>query len=196
MVAVLQQIATRLHSIIFRHFEHFVIHRNSNQSTLEAWAWMQLQKGESFFKKIVVLSATLNSTELSQKRGNAPIFKVPGRQHPIVEQPAGNNLSADVCRLVGEGYDVLVFQPGENEIMQTIPDLGALDAELLPFYGKLERHEKDRAYRSYARPKVVVSTNALETGRTLLPSEGRKLAVVDSGMERRVELVGWIEGLD
>ena len=168
---------------------------NSNQSTLEAWAWMQLQKGESFFKKIVVLSATLNSTELSQKRGNAPIFKVPGRQHPIVEQPAGNNLSADVRRLVGEGYDVLVFQPGENEILQTIADLGALDAELIPFYGKLERHEKDRAYRSYARPKVVVSTNALETGRTLLPSEGRKLAVVDSGMERRVELVGGIEGL-
>jgi len=36
----LQQIATRLHSIIFRHFEHFVIH-----------SIVELKKGERFSKK-------------------------------------------------------------------------------------------------------------------------------------------------
>jgi len=168
---------------------------NTNQSTLEAWAWKHLQAGDSFFKKIVVLSATLNSAELSRKRGNAPVFKVPGRQYPIADRPAGRDIPFDVKALVGEGFDVLVFQPGETEIKQTISDLAGVGAELIPFYGKLERSDKDKAYKQYARPKVIVSTNSLETGRTVLPSPGRKLAVVDSGMERRIELLDGIESL-
>ena len=168
---------------------------NTNQSTLEAWAWKHLQAGDSFFKKIVVLSATLDSAELSRKRGNAPVFKVPGRQFPIVDRVASRDLSVDVKALVVEGFDVLVFQPGEAEIKKTISDLTDCGAELIPFYGKLERAEKDKAYKSYSRPKVIVSTNSLETGRTILPSSGRKLAVVDSGMERRIELIDGIESL-
>ncbi|MBI2589723.1 hypothetical protein HYW32_01710 [Candidatus Berkelbacteria bacterium] len=168
---------------------------NTNQSTLEAWAWKHLQEGNSVFKKIVVLSATLASDELARKRGNAPVFKVPGRQFPIVDRPAGATIEADIAKLVAEGFDVLCFQPGEAEIVATVARLQSLDAELIPFYGKLKREEKDRAYKRYDRPKVVVSTNALETGRTLVPSPGRRLAVVDSGMERRVELVSGVEGL-
>jgi len=168
---------------------------NTNQSTLEAWAWKHLQADDSFFKKIVVLSATLDSAELSRKRGNAPVFKVPGRQYPIVDRPASRDLPTDVKALLSEGYDVLVFQPGEKEILQTISDLNGCGAELIPFYGKLERHQKDLAYKPYSRPKVIVSTNSLETGRTVLPSPGRKLAVVDSGMERRIELIDGIESL-
>lgn len=170
---------------------------NTNQSTLEAWAWKALQDGTLPFQKIVVLSATIDSTELSKKRGNAPIFKVPGRSFPIVDQEAGFSIVDDVKRLVEEDYDVLVFQPGKREIEEMIFKLQLLgiNAELLPFHGELERMEKDKVYRSYLRPKVVISTNALETGRTLLPSEGRKLAVVDSGMERRIELRNGVETL-
>lgn len=168
---------------------------NTNQSTLEAWAWKHLQEGDSSFSKIVVLSATLDSDKLSRKRGNAPIFKVPGRQFSIVDKPAGSKLIDDVKLLISEGYDVLVFQPGKKEIEETISGLNDVNAELIPFHGQLERDQKNRAYKSYSRPKVVVSTNALETGRTLVPSPGRKLAVVDSGMERRIELADGIEGL-
>jgi len=40
MVAVLQQIATRLHSIIFRHFEHFVIHSGlTTFAVMNIWMW-------------------------------------------------------------------------------------------------------------------------------------------------------------
>lgn len=168
---------------------------NTNQSTLEAWAWKHLQAGDSPFQKIIVLSATLDSDELSRKRGSAPVFKVPGRQFPIVDREPGSDLISDIKTVIAEGYDVLVFQPGKKEIEATISGLNGIDAELIPFHGQLDRSEKNKAYRSYDRPKVVVSTNALETGRTLLPSTGRKLAVVDSGMERRVELVDGIEGL-
>lgn len=168
---------------------------NTNQSTLEAWAWKHLQSGDSMFKKIIVLSATLNSEELSRKRGNPPIFKVPGRQFPIVDRAPGRSLEDDVQILVKEGFDVLVFQPGKAEIAKTIETLRGIGAELIPFHGEIERTEKNRAYQSYDRPKVIVSTNALETGRTLVPSPGRQLAVVDSGMERRVELRDGIEVL-
>jgi len=168
---------------------------NTNQSTLEAWAFKHMQSGDSPFKKIVVLSATLDSEELSRKRGNAPVFKVPGRQHPIEDRKAGADLISDVKKLVSEGYDVLVFQPGEKEILDTVSSLQGINAELIPFYGKLDRAQKNLAYKAYNRPKVIVSTNALETGRTVCPSPGRKLAVVDSGMERRIELADGIEGL-
>jgi len=172
---------------------------NKNQSTLEAWAWKKIADGTSLFKKIIVLSATIDSKELSAKRGNAPVFKVPGRQFPIVDRPAGESIEADIRTLVAEGHDVMVFQPGKKEINKTIEDLKGLDAELIPFHGQVERSEKNMAYRSYDRPKVVVCTNALETGRTLLPSliasDRRTLAVVDSGMERRIEIVDGIEGL-
>ena len=168
---------------------------NTNQSTLEAWAWKHVQAGDSPFQKIVVLSATLDSDKLSRKRGNAPVFKVPGRQFPITDRIARGDLISDVRAMIDEGCDVLVFQPGKKEIDNTIDKLAGINAELIPFHGQLDRIEKDRAYRSYPRPKVVVSTNALETGRTLVPSPGRKLAVVDSGLERRIELVDGIEGL-
>ncbi|MFC1618109.1 DEAD/DEAH box helicase [Patescibacteria group bacterium] len=168
---------------------------NKNQSTLEAWAWKHLQEGTSPFQKIVVLSATLDSERLSRKRGNAPIFKVPGRQFPIEDRDAGYSIESDIRDMVEAGHDVLCFQPGKKEIEATISGLNGLDAELIPFHSQLERSEKNRAYRSYDRPKVIVSTNSLETGRTVLPSEGRLLAVVDSGMEKRIEHRDGIEGL-
>lgn len=170
---------------------------NLNQSTLEAWAWKHLCDGDTPFKKIIALSATMDSQKLSAKRNNAPIFKVPGRQFPIVDRQVGDSIESDIRWYVANGYDVLCFQPGKSEIAKTISQLEGLDAELFPFHSELERGEKDRAYRSYQRPKVVVSTNSLETGRTLLPSLaiGQKLAVVDSGMERRMEVIDGIETL-
>lgn len=162
---------------------------NKNQSTLEAWAWKHLLTGDSYFKKIVILSATLDSGELSRKRDNAPVFKVPGRQFPIVDRSPRESMEDDIKSLVREGYDVLAFMPGKAEIKDLIAKLENIGAELIPFYSELTREEKNRAYKSYGRPKVIVSTNSLETGRTIVPSPGRKLAVVDSGMERRIELL-------
>ncbi|MBY0359640.1 MAG: hypothetical protein K2W82_16665 [Candidatus Obscuribacterales bacterium] len=168
-----------------------------DQSVLEAWSWQGLLDGTTPFKKVIVLSATIDSAELSRQRGNAPVFRVPGRQHPIEDRQSSGSLIMDVRGLVSENFDVLVFMPGKAEIDELLHGLqkSGIDAELIPFHGGLERGAKDRAYRSYGRPKVVVSTNALETGRTLLPSKGRQLAVVDSGMERRKEVVGGVEGL-
>jgi len=181
------------------HFDVLVIDElhqwTTNQSTLEAWAWSLLQAGEAPFKRIVVLSATLDSAGLSRKRGNAPIFKIPGRQFKIVDRARGESIEADIRQLVRKGYDVLCFQPTQMAIEKCLEELQGLNAELIPFHGRLTREEKDRAYvTTYAQPKVIVSTNALETGRTVQPNKNRRLAVIDSGLERRNELNNGIEG--
>lgn len=181
------------------HFDVLVIDElhqwTTNQSTLEAWAWKLLQSGKAPFKRIVVLSATIDSAGLSGKRGNAPIFKIPGRQFKIVDRAPGLSIESDIRQLVKEGYDVLCFQPTQVAIEKCLEELEGLNAELIPFHGRLTREEKDRAYiTTYARPKVIVSTNALETGRTVQPNKNRRLAVIDSGLERRNELNNGIEG--
>ncbi len=174
---------------------------NINQETLEAHAWQQLRSGTSRFKKIVVLSASMDSQALSRKRNNAPIIKIPGRQFNIERRKPGPSIESDVRKQVRKGRDVLVFMPTQASIEQLIKDLQGLDAELIPFYSKLPRAEKNRAYvDTYKRSKVVISTNALETGRTLLPSllkgsaRRRQLEVIDSGLERRTEVINGIEG--
>ena len=171
---------------------------SKNQSTLEAWVWKTIQEGNSSFKQVVVLSATMDTKGLSEKRGQAPVFEVPGRQYSIEDRPAGYSLEEDVAKLVKEGHDVLVFHPGQREIEECIDKLkkAGVDAEFLPFHGEVERPDKNKAYRQdYSRPKVIVSTNALETGRTVPSRHGHQLAVVDSGMEKRMELVDGIEVL-
>jgi len=166
-----------------------------DQETLEAFAWKGMQEGSSAFSEVDILSATMDHQRLSQARNNAPVFNVPGRQFPIKDLRAGRDIPSDIKRLVSEGWDILVFMAGKADIKKLIEALQGVDCELIPFHGQCSREEKNLAYKSYNRPKVVVSTNALETGRTLLPSKGRQLAIIDSGMENRIELVNGVEGL-
>lgn len=166
-----------------------------DQETLEAFAWKGIQDGTGNFEQVVILSATMDHDGLSKMRGNAPIFRVPGRQFPIKDLPKGKDIPSDIRMLVAKGWDVLTFVSGKGDIKQLINALQGLDCELIPFHGQLSREEKDLAYRSYNRPKVVISTDALETGRTLLPSKGRQLAVVDSGMANIIKLVKGVEAL-
>lgn len=166
-----------------------------DQETLEAFAWKGMLEGTSAFSEVDILSATMDHNRLSQARNNAPVFNVPGRQFPIKDLNAGRDIPSDIKRLVSEGWDVLCFMAGKADIKKLIDALQGVDCELIPFHGQCSREEKNLAYKSYDRPKVVVSTNALETGRTLLPSKGRQLAIIDSGMENRIELVNGVEGL-
>jgi HrpA-like RNA helicase len=166
-----------------------------DQHTLEAWAWKQIEDGTAPFKHVLVMSATIDAEKISQARGNAPVFTIPGRQFEIEDRAPLSTMAADITSYVHEGCDVLVFVPGKKEIDECLEAIGHLDAELIPFHGQLSRAEKNRAYEFSQRPRVIVSTNALETGRTLLPSPGRKLAVVDSGEERLIELDGSVETL-
>ncbi|MDQ5957060.1 MAG: hypothetical protein QG614_31 [Patescibacteria group bacterium] len=139
------------------------------------------------------MSATLEAQALSAFYSGAPVIEVPGRLFPVTTRSPAQYLVDDVATLVAEGRNVLVFQPGKAEIEATIAELLRRDvsAEILPLHGELTAAEQKKCFAHYGRQKVVVSTNVAQTSVTIDDID----AVVDSGMERRVELMNGVEGL-
>lgn len=166
---------------------------NLNIEVLVAWAKLQIERGADF--KVVLMSATLEAQKLAAYFGGAPVIEVPGRTFPVEEQDPGRDIVSDVAALLQAGRNVLVFQPGKSEITKTVGDLkelkGAVNAEILPLHGELTPEEQAACFKGYARPKCVVATNVAQTSITIDDID----AVVDSGLERRIELVSGVEGL-
>jgi len=164
---------------------------NENMEVLVAWAKRQVEEGADF--KVVLMSATLEAEKLSAFFAGAPVISVPGRMFPVEVKEPGERLVDDVADLVQAGRNVLVFQPGKQEIAETCAALEQMEvnAEILPLHGQLTPAEQAKCFKHYGRPKVVVSTNVAQTSVTIDDID----AVVDSGMERRIELVDGVEGL-
>lgn len=164
---------------------------NENMEVLVAWAKRQVEAGADF--KVVLMSATLEAEKLSAFFNGVPVISVPGRLFPVEVKKPGARLIDDVATLVSSGRNVLVFQPGKQEIEDTCAALRQMQvsAEILPLHGQLTPQEQAMCFKHYGRPKVVVSTNVAQTSVTIDDID----AVVDSGMERRIELVDGVEGL-
>lgn len=165
---------------------------NVHMEVLVAWAKVQVTKNPSF--RVVIMSATIETEKLSEFFGNAPVISVPGRTYPVEVQDRGMSMVSDISRLAQQGRNVLVFLPGKAEIVKTMADLKndpALNAETLSLHGELTPEEQARAFAGYNRPKIVLSTNVAQTSVTIDDID----AVVDSGKERRIELVAGVETL-
>jgi HrpA-like RNA helicase len=164
---------------------------NINIEVLVAWAKNEIARGAKF--KLVLMSATVDAERLSAYCDNAPVISVPGRLYPIEEREPQGTIVDSVTGLVREGRNVLVFQPGKAEIEQTTRELKArnLNAEILPLHGELGAHEQGLCYKRYQRPKVIVATNVAQTSITIADID----AVVDSGLEKRLEVIDGVEGL-
>ena len=164
---------------------------NLHQEGLLGWALNAQREGRPF--KLVIMSATLDTTRLSQHLGGMPVIDVPGRTFPIEDRKAGASVVEDTAALVAEQRDVLIFAPGKREIRATIQALeeAGIDAEILPLHGQLSPAEQNLVFQTYERPTVIVSTNIAQTSLTLNVD-----AVIDSGLERRVEVVDGVETLD
>lgn len=166
---------------------------NLNIEVLAAWSKHQIEHGANF--RLVLMSATIEAEKLSKFFGGAPVVSVPGRTFPVEERQAGRSIVEDAVSLLRAGRNVLVFQPGKGEIGETVADLeeslGGDGYEIIPLHGELTPEEQARAFRHFSRPKCVVATNVAQTSITIDDIDG----VVDSEMERRVELVSGVEGL-
>ncbi len=164
---------------------------NENMEVLAAWAKRQSEEGADF--KVVLMSATLEAEKLSAFYNGAPVITVPGRMFPVEVKSPSSRLVDDVADLVQAGRNVLVFQPGKQEIAEICSALEQMqvNAEILPLHGQLTPEEQAKCFKHYGRPKVVVSTNVAQTSVTIDDID----AVVDSGLERRIELVDGVEGL-
>lgn len=165
---------------------------NTNIEVLVAWARLQIEQGAKF--KLIIKSATMESDKLSQFFGGAPVIRVPGRTFPVEERSPGVDMIQDVRDLLLSGRNMLVFQPGKPEIQEFTTALQKVisHAVILPLHAELDSEEQAKCFRHYGdKPKCIVATNVAQTSITIDDID----AVVDSGMEKRIECMNGIEGL-
>jgi ATP-dependent helicase HrpB len=148
--------------------------------------------------KIVVMSATLETSALESYLPGATVVRTEGRAFPVQVQHLAPNaqrekqppweLAASVLPdtiRYNETGNTLIFMPGVYEINRTLRELQHLPAAkgcaLLPLHGQLSPEQQDLAVAPSAQRKIIVSTNIAETSLTI---EG-VTAVIDSGLVRR-----------
>ncbi len=142
--------------------------------------------------KLIIMSATIDTDRLSSRLG-APVISCERRRFHIEEKMAGSSIAADVLELADQGKNTLIFLPGKGEIramQEQLEELG-INAEIVPLHSQLTAEEQELAFKSYDRPKIVLATNIAETSITIPDID----AVIDSGLERRVELIDGVETL-
>jgi len=135
--------------------------------------------------RIVVMSATLESTTVSAFLDGCPVIDVPGRAHPLdmAYAPERSVAQAAADVLAATDGQVLCFLPGAPEIRRAMTEIqqkvgGAV--EVVPLHGSLDADAQDLALRPSSRRRVVVATNIAETSLTV-PGV---TAVVDSGLHK------------
>jgi ATP-dependent helicase HrpB len=159
--------------------------------------------------KILVMSATLNTSAISQLLDNAPIIKSEGRSFdveriyldPKVTPPTKKELPNFIHTLlqkllVEEEGNILVFLPGVKEIKAVEKLLKSTNLPhtfISTLYGNLSKEDQDRAIKTPPKGhrKVVLSTNIAQTSLTI---EGITV-VVDSGLHN-VSVFNPFTGMD
>lgn len=173
---------------------------NLNQEVLIGLVKKNLAQGfyRETGKRVVIMSATLQAERLSSFLGNAPVISVPGREYPVtMHHNDPRFLLPDTAQMVEMEKNVLVFQPGKQEIatfsddLERMLDAEKIKAKILPLHAELSLKEQAKVFEHYSLPKVVVATDIAQTSLTIDDID----AVVDCGIKKEVRLVRGIEGL-
>jgi ATP-dependent helicase HrpB len=145
--------------------------------------------------RLLVMSATLDGAAVARLLGDAPVIESLGRAFPVDTRYLGRDerlriedqaVRAVERALAQESGSVLVFLPGQGEIVRTAERLAERvrrpDVDIDPLYGALSPAEQDRAIQPApaGRRKVVLATSIAETSLTI---EGVRV-VVDAGLAR------------
>ena len=145
--------------------------------------------------RLIVTSATLDTSRFAEFFGNAPVIAVEGRGYPVElrwRPPSGrgeSDLPTQVATALDEITgddplgDVLVFLPGEREIRETHLALERRryrHTRVLPLYARMPASEQDRVFHPGPERHVVLATNVAETSLTV----PRIRYVIDGGLAR------------
>ena len=141
--------------------------------------------------RLVIMSATIDATTICEAL-QAPLIESEGRMFPVEIVYAKEDTApwdmpqtaaSAVRRVLQEQEgDILVFLPGQGEIMRCAELLQGVSATVLPLYGNLSPAEQRRAIMPSVQGerKVVIATPIAETSLTI---EGVRI-VIDSGLCR------------
>ncbi|MCU0288149.1 MAG: ATP-dependent helicase HrpB, partial [Acidobacteria bacterium] len=157
--------------------------------------------------KLIVMSATLDTSALEKYLKNAAIFDIGGRIFPVeIEYYPGDNTgipmekkwpletAAAVKRMMADSRcpgDILVFLTGLREIMalksMLQKEIPAHVAEILPLAADLPLADQQRVFSNTSTRKIIVSTNVAETSLTIPGITG----VIDAGLAKIPSLAPW-----
>ena len=176
-------------------FDEF--HERSVHTDLSLALCLQVQEFLREDLKLLIMSATLNSDEISKLLDNVPVIRSKGKTYEVqniyldikTRQPDSKSINSLLLSIVlkaikeDEG-DILVFLAGVKEIknLQTSLVNSSLskDITVLPLYSALSKKEQDRAISKSQSRKIILSTNIAQTSLTI---EGVKV-VIDTGLEK------------
>ena len=145
--------------------------------------------------RILVMSATLDGAAVGRLLDQAPVIESQGRSFPVDTRYLGRDerlrLEDRVVRaveraLAEESGSILVFLPGQGEILRTAERLAERvrrpDVRIAPLYGALDPAQQDAAISPAPAGvrKVVLATSIAETSLTI---EGVRV-VIDAGLAR------------
>ena len=143
--------------------------------------------------KIIVMSATLDTSALAEYLQPCAVLRSGGRTHPVEigyltrdpgdEKPWDLASEAAASMLSKTPGNLLVFMPGAYEISRTISTLRMRlpnSVAILPLHGELTPADQDAAVSPGGARKVIVATNVAETSLTIDGVTG----VIDSGLAR------------
>ncbi|MGM0416897.1 MAG: ATP-dependent helicase HrpB [Thermodesulfobacteriota bacterium] len=172
-------------------FDEF--HERNLHSDLGLALSYEVQQGLRPDLRLLVMSATLESTHIATRLDQCPVLHSEGRTYPVTlhygedsTRPLAQQVSAAVEKGLQHQGDILVFLPGAGAIRQCEGLIRrqswAQDLQILPLFGALSFEEQQRAILPGTQRKVVLATNIAETSLTI-ENVG---VVVDSGLERQL----------
>ncbi len=179
-------------------FDEF--HERSIHTDLSLALSLQVQELLRDNLKLLIMSATLDSTKLLEMLGSVPLITSQGKSYDIeyvylplnIKQPDYKTIHTLVTdtvinSLAHDSGDILVFLAGAKDILKVQELLKGRvcnsDIEVLPLYSFLSKKEQDRAIsknEKSGKRKVILSTNIAQTSLTI---EGVKV-VIDAGLEK------------
>lgn len=155
--------------------------------------------------KLIVTSATIDTSRFAQHFDDAPVISVEGRTFPVevryrpLEGEGGGDADGgrDGERTVNDAVvaavdeitrsdprgDILLFFPGEREIRdahQALERRKYRETDVLPLYARLSVKDQDEVFNPGSRRRIVLATNVAETSLTV----PRIRYVIDPGLAR------------
>ena len=144
--------------------------------------------------RVLVMSATLDTSAVSRLLSGAPLIESTGRLYPVTvhyrpartDEPMDAALARTLLAVLPETEgDILAFLPGAREIRNTQHRLAERlsgTVSIHPLYGDLSSSDQDAALQPArdGRRKIILATNIAQTSLTV---EG-VTTVVDSGYVR------------
>lgn len=136
--------------------------------------------------RLVVMSATLDTAQVSAFLDGCPVVNVDAQPHPLEVDYAPGETVADAVAVVAARTrgQMLCFLPGAREIARAAGDLasvaGRLGLEVVVLHGGLDGDAQDEALRAVDHRRVILATNIAETSLTV-PGVS---AVIDTGTHK------------